>query len=477
MFQLINSILLDFLKNFKRIKTWQWFVVLIIGFMIRRDHRGVTSVVSTLKLKPQLYHTMLNFFRSTSYKVGELYRKWIEIAINKGTVTRISGRVVLLGDHIKVPKEGLRMPGIEILHQESDNSGKPKFIAGHNFGQVSVVITNGQVSRSLPLITELQTAPPRIEGTKKPDGETLVTQMVNLVDKTAQYIGEPVVVALDAYFSSEVVWGAADKALSETGERRIEIVTRGQTNTVGYTVPETPNVRKPGQPRKYGDRIVLYDLFADEYADKFTHTAMMLYGKLTKVRHLCLDLIWRPVKKLVRFVVVETDSGCCVLMSTSLSILPEDIIMIYALRFKIETSFDEQKNDIGSFDYHFWTEALPKRKRKKKVESSLACGDKQQEKILGTKKAIESHVCLCTIATGILSIIAFTHNCEIWKRYPGWIKTLRSTVPTIATVKETLAHEIPVFLSLFPHVPFCSIINFRRRKEEFLYEYIFDGVA
>ena len=207
---------------------------------------------------------------------------------------------------------------------------------------------------------------------------------------------------------------------------------------------------------------------------RFTHTIMSLYGKETKVRYLCLDLIWKPVKKPVRFVAVETDSGFCVLMSTDLTLHPESIIKIYTLRFKIETSFDEQKNDMGTFDYHFWTDAQPKRKRKKKAEQPTICGHSQQKRIDDTKKAIESHVCLCTIATGILSIIAFTHSREIWKRYPGWIKTLRSSIPTIATVKETLAHEIPLFLSLFPHVPFCSIINFKRRHAEFLYDDVFD---
>ena len=98
-------------------------------------------------------------------------------------------------------------------------------------------------------------------------------------------------------------------------------------------------------------------------------------------------------------------------------------------------------------------------------------GDKiQQKKIVDTRNAIESYVCLCTIATGILSIIAFSHNREIWKRYPGWIRTIRSTIPTIAIIKETLAQDIPVFLELYPHVPFCSIINARRRPVDFLFD-------
>ena len=453
----------------------------MVAFMARHNQRGVTSVISTLRLEPKLYHTMLHFFRSSAYQVGSLYSRWVKIAAKYGGLIQIEGRIVVLGDHINISKEGLHMPGIEILHQESDNSGKPKFISGHRFGQVSAVATNGETSRSIPLMTEIHKAPPWVKekgkSKKVPQGDTTVTQMVKLVEKTAQALDKPVVAALDAYFSSEAAWAAADKAITEAGERRVEIVTRGQTNTVGYTVPEPPKAKKRGQPRIYGDRVVLYDLFADIHKDKFTHTTMTLYGKDAKVRYLCLDLIWKPVKKLVRFVVVETDSGFCVLMSTDLTLHPESIITIYCLRFKIETSFDEQKNDMGVFDYHFWTEAQPKRKRKKKAETPPQCDDNRQKRMDDAKRAIESHVCLCTIATGILTVIAFTHSREIWKRYPGWIKTLRSQVPSIAIVKETLAHEIPLVLSLFPHIPFCSIINFRRRHEEFLYEDIFDEVA
>ena len=188
------------------------------------------------------------------------------------------------------------MPDIEMHHQDSQNSGKPEYIAGHNYGQVSAVITNGTVSRSLPLMTELQLSPPRREGTKKPDGDTLVTQMVNLVHKTALSMKEPVVAALDAYFSSERAWAAADKTITETGERLVEIVTRSQTNTVGYTVPQPPKVKRRGAPRIYGERVVLYSLFSD--MNRFNQTTMTIYGKKTAVKYLCLDLLWKPVKKL-----------------------------------------------------------------------------------------------------------------------------------------------------------------------------------
>ena len=71
---------------------------------------------------------------------------------------------------------------------------------------------------------------------------------------------------------------------------------------------------------------------------------------------------------------------------------------------------------------------------------------------------------------GILTIIAFTHNRQIWGRYPGWIKTRRSTIPSLAVTKETLAQDFPAFLQKYSHLPLCFIINARLRSVDFLFE-------
>jgi hypothetical protein len=289
--------------------------------------------------------------------------------------------------------------------------------------------------------------------------------MLKLAHKTANVIDKPAVVALDAYFSSQAAWEAADQTVTENGVKLVEIVTRAQSNTVAYRLPVPPEKPKRGKPRIYGDKVVLKGLYSD--TSIFTQTTMTLYNKKTSVKYLCLDLLWKPVKRLVRFVVVESDSGRCVLMSSNLSLSAEDIINIYALRFKIETSFDEQKNDMGCFDYHFWTTALPKCKKWQKIESKI--DNDLKSKIINTQKAAQSFVCLSTITAGILTIIAFSHNTTIWNRYPGWIRTLRSTIPSIAIVKETLEHD---FNALFDRKSALSILKFiipLRRINDFLF--------
>jgi hypothetical protein len=156
--------------------------------------------------------------------VKAIYDKWIKIVMKYGGIVRVGGRVLVLGDHIKNSKEGLRMPGVQILHQDSQNSGKSEFIAGHNYGQVSAVITNGKVTRSIPLKTQLQESPPKQEkkGKKEKNSDkSLVTQMIALVHETALSIKEPVVAALDAYFSSGVAWAAIGKTVTESGKRMV----------------------------------------------------------------------------------------------------------------------------------------------------------------------------------------------------------------------------------------------------------------
>ena len=438
--------------------------------MLRFGNRGVTQVISELRLKPEHYHTMLHYFRSSAYEVSEIYDQWIWIAKQEIDFVKIAGKTVLLGDHIKIPKEGVRMPGIQILHQESQNSGKGEYIEGHIHAQVASLVSGDGAIRSLPLMTGRQQSPPRKEGTNKPDGDTLVTQMVNLAAKSAESLGQDdkSVISLDAYFAKASAFLAADKTVTDDGTRKLEIVTRGRDDTKGYTPPGPRPKGKRGANQKYGDKIVLWNLFSNK--SKFTTTTLTLYGKPTEVQYRCLDLIWRPLghERLVRFVVVDSKHGRMVLMSSDLALSPEDIIVIFGFRFKIETSFDEQKNDNACFSYHFWTAALPKRKKWTRNEE-VPKTDKP-ELVRAANRAIDSYLCIGTVSTGIMTIIAFSHNRQIWRRYPGWLKTLRSRIPTIAVVKETLAQDFPLFLKANPFSCLSYIFNSRLRSVEFFYE-------
>jgi hypothetical protein len=175
MFQFINTILEQFLPCFNRQASWVNFCAIIIGFIIRPDTRGVSSVISALRMKEEHYTTLLKFFRSSAFDIDGLYRKLITVFLKILPPKTIDGTVILIGDHIKIAKEGRGMPAIEKLPQESQNSNKGTFIEGHLFGFISMVIPG--FNRSIPVMAGLQ------ESKTKTGGESLVEQMTYSLEK------------------------------------------------------------------------------------------------------------------------------------------------------------------------------------------------------------------------------------------------------------------------------------------------------
>lgn len=140
MWKLLDEIFKKFKICFNREATFHWFVVIVIGFMIRSDSLGVTSVIRDLGISTNLYTTMMHFFRSDTWELNTLIFKWTEIVASIAPVYKQDGMTVLIGDGVKQSKEARKMPGVKKLHQESENSSKAEYIFGHMFGGVGVLI-------------------------------------------------------------------------------------------------------------------------------------------------------------------------------------------------------------------------------------------------------------------------------------------------------------------------------------------------
>jgi hypothetical protein len=76
MYKLIDNILTQFRSCFKRNSTFANFVIIVIGMLLRKEFRGVSSIVSSLRLKPQCYDDLIHFFRSTV-----IFFSWTEFLI------------------------------------------------------------------------------------------------------------------------------------------------------------------------------------------------------------------------------------------------------------------------------------------------------------------------------------------------------------------------------------------------------------
>jgi hypothetical protein len=462
-FQFINAILIEFQKCFNRKKTWEWFSRCVIGCIVRRDLRGISSMAAALKIKPELYTAMLRFFRSAAFTVEALYHRLIHLVMAHAPVMEADGRIVLLADHIKVSKEGLKMPCIQKWHQESQNSGKGEYIEGHNFGIVSMLAQAGKRIRSIPVMAEIH------ESKAQADGGSIIEKMARMMGKIAKTAGKGAIGVCDAYFFSKTMLNTAASFFDENGKPLLHIVTRAKKNAAGFMpIPPSGTSRavRRGRPKMYGKKISLGTCFSARKED-FSETVMKLYNKDQRLRFLCLDLLWKPVKRTVRFILTEMNGSRFILMSSDTGLTAEQIIHLYSSRFKIEAMFDDLKNDLGGFRYHFWTKGLAKRKR---GQAAAAPKNEKERELAGkAKKAIEAYVCVHIIGLGILSLLGIKESRIIWDHYSGWLRTRRTEEPSLMVTKQVVSdeyHEKYRELKRFP--TFLALLAVRR-STDFLY--------
>jgi hypothetical protein len=479
MYKLIETILTQFKSCFKRNSTFECFVIIVIGMLLRRDFRGISSIVSTLRLEPKCYDNLIHFFRSKAFELSDLMAKWVDIVAQNAPLLKVAGRLVMIGDNIKIVKEAKKMPAVKKLHQDSENSGKSEYIYGHNHGIVGIVAQSNQQLTCIPLMAEIQDGMKQIKqmlpeddsSLSEPEKDSIVVKMVRLAAKSVMCLQQKTFLVLDAYFASNVAFEEAAKVKDHLGNSLLTIIVRAKANFVAFEPAILPtNKRGRGRPAKYGKKVNLKELFESRPLD-FQTAKVSLYGKLETIEYLCLDLLWRPLKGTIRFVLVKHGLTPFILMCSDLTVPALQIIELYGYRFKVEVMFKSLKNTIGSFFYHFWTAALPKFSRKtteKDLRRITNLDDKA--KIVSTAKAIEVFTFIGCIAMGILQLIALHYPAAVWNRFTGWLRTKTPGVTSVETVRASLQEEVLWNFRKLSKFSTLQLILSRQRQSLFLYD-------
>lgn len=463
----LSPLLMELADPFARQATFHWFVVAVVGLLIRLDQHGVSSSIRWLRIRPEAYESFLAFFRSKALRLRELLADWQVLVAARSARRTSTGALVLLGDGIKVAKEAERMPGVKKLHQESDNSGKPPWVDGHHFGVVGVLLGTGEKSFCVPVSGELHegaSALRDLQGKEAPtvaglEKTTVVTLMNHLVTTVVGNLGERCLAVLDAYFAVGDTFLMARSLQGADGQRQLHIVTRAKGNVVAY---EDPPARYGGRgrPRTQGRKVSLRKLFAIRGED-FEPVTVTTYNEVKTVGVLCLDLLWKPVGEKLRFVLVKDKSEApFILMCSDLTLSPGEIVELYGSRFKIEVTFKTLKHLIGGFAYHFWTGAWNDLEgRSLSLEHLKDMPAHAQRLIADAMNAIEAFVNIALIATGMLQLLAIDCTEEIRKRHRWWLRTYSSEVPSEEMVKAVLQHEFYHHFRDFKHTPIYRIIR------------------
>ena len=422
---------------FSRLSTFMWFATIVAGVTVRVDTLGVTSIVRALNLRPKLYHRLLAHFHSTGVKLDRLAALWTQVVLRLFlNPVRVNGRLVLVGDGIKAPKRGRKMPAVKLLHQQSESNTKPEYIMGHSLQAVGLLVYAAHSVFSVPLAARIH------EGLvwSNRDTRTLLDKMLGLLDILA--LEAPFYFVGDAYY-------AAGKMVSGLLKRGNHLVTRVKSNAVAYApAPRKKGRSKRGRPKTYGEKIKLKSLLAN--VKSMQQVASPVYGERNvTLRYRVCDLLWRPAGRLVRFVVVvHPTRGACILMCTDTSLSAIDIVRLYGLRFKIEHSFKQATRQIGSFAYHFWMKdmipLLYRNGNQYLHRKSTDYRSHVKRKIHAYHVFIQAGV----IAQGLLQYLAAAFPKLVWDSFGSWLRTIRPGIPPSEfVVANALRQTLPEFLT------------------------------
>jgi len=427
MFEYMENLLKAMRPAFSRQKTFKWFVIVFVGFVMRNDTFGVSSIVRALWLDPSCYACLLHFFHSTAWGGDMLLKCWWLWLINEKVVYRVGGRIIMVGDHTKTPKDGRRIPEVSTLRQDSETSSKPAYFRGHHWACIGLLVNVGRKFFTTPLWAEIH---------RDSLQHSRSTRIVAIAGHIAKVMENKAIIVLDAFFAVGPVF---ELAAQQKGF--LHILTRAKKNVVAYLPPLKPKKKPRGRPKTYGEKLHLMALF-DIWSHKFKKAEALVYRQQEMVRFLTLDLIWKPVKKQLRFFLIETSRGRIILMTSDLTMEPLIALKLYSRRVTIETMFDMLKNLLGAMQYHFWSKYLNPVSRKPLKKNIMRPVSSQPTKTENTLDAIEKFTHIQLVVLGSFQLLACNFNLEICNKARCWLRTSCNDIPSEFVTRSAVSNVI-----------------------------------
>lgn len=422
---------------FSRNSTFMWFAAALAATCVRQDLRGVTSFVRALGMRENCYERFLDLFHSSAVKLPELRALWTAIVLGvlKPFLFCVNNRIVVLADGIKAPKTGRKMPGVKMLHQESQNNNKAEYIFGHSCQAIAVVAHAASCFLAVPLACAIH------EGvvTTNRDKRTLLDKIIILLD-TLQ-ITMPFYLVADRYYASA-------KVIVPLLKRGQHLITAMRSNAVAYLPAPAAKARGRGRPKKYGQKLLIKDLYKDR--GTFVAAPSPVYSERdVTIRYRTLDLYWRPVGRLVRFVlVIHPTRGSMTFLCTDLSLDALEVVRCYGIRFKIEVTFKQSVHAVGTYCYHFWMAEMKPRPNRSGNQHVHRETKQYREAVQRKLAAYHCHLQLGTIAQGLMQMLAIVHSETVWLRFGSWLRTIRPGIaPSENVVSLALRQCLPEFLT------------------------------
>jgi hypothetical protein len=201
----------------------------------------------------------------------------------------------------------------------------------------------------------------------------------------------------------------------------------------------------------------------------FTSAPSPVYGERdVMVRFRVLDLLWKPVGRIVRFCIVHHPvRGTIFLLSTDTSLNALEILQLYGYRFKIELGFRQAVHVIGTYAYHFWMLGMKPLRRGSGDQYLHRTSDEYRVAIRRKLRAYHVYVQLGCIAQGLLQHLAINHTAEVWRCFRSWLRTMNPAMPPSELITSNAPRvTLPEFIAVPALAPDLTKILAQYRRHD-----------
>jgi hypothetical protein len=322
----------------------RWRLSLIImGILFARGRRTVTTWLRAAGLQDD-FGGYYYFLQPLGRKAKDLAARLLTLLLRR-LVT--GDRVLFAVDDSPTKRYGPQVQGAGIHHNPTPGPADHKFLYGHIWVTISLVIRHPLWHTiGLPLLglmyvraKDIAKIPRRYKWKFCTKLELAAKQMLKFA-ALAKAAGKTVWVVADGAYAN----GPFLKPLRAAG---VTIVSRLRKNAKLYDLPRPVKKRGPGQPRKYGTKRM-------HLAPRAAHPLgwqtieCFVYGQLVVKTIKTFLATYRPAGGVIRVVIVKEADGCEFFFCTDPDATPREIVETFADRNAIEQDFHDVKEVWGT---------------------------------------------------------------------------------------------------------------------------------
>jgi hypothetical protein len=342
--------------------------VIIIGIIFAKGRKTITSWFQAAGITQQ-YKAFYYFIGSVGRKTETIATILFEIMIN--LIYSKDDRLLMAIDDSPTKRYGPKVQGAGIHRNPAVGPDGAKFIYGHLWVTVSALVRHKSWGTiGLPVLAKMYIRAKDIADVRTHyrigfrDKLTQATELVKCAQKCCKRLAKELWIVTDGGFTKA-------RFLKPAIQMGTTIITRLRKDAALYALPKPVKKRKPGRPRKYGERIYLPEKAAKKRG--WFSIKVTVYGREETKQVKMFKATYRPAGGLVLVLIVrEAVDSWRAYMCTNLSATAEQILEAVSDRMAIEQNFADLKEiegagqqqvrnyyaNVGAFHLNMWVHTL-----------------------------------------------------------------------------------------------------------------------